>query len=123
MSKMDMFADCPCSGSTLQRFVQPLVMSLLARGPLHGYVLMQRLGAMPLWGASPPDQAGIYRLLRLMESKQLLASHEEDGVTRGRRVFTLTEHGRACLARWEGTLHEHLRTVGDVLGQVREANA
>ena len=123
MNKTDLFADCPCSGSTLQRFVQPLVMSLLARGPLHGYVIMQQLGAMPFWGASPPDQAGVYRLLRLMEGRELLASHEEGGVTRGRRVFTLTEHGRACLARWEDTLQEHRRTVDDVLALVREANA
>ncbi|WP_291441576.1 radical SAM protein, partial [Desulfovibrio sp.] len=122
MTEMDLFADCPCSGSTLQRFVQPLVMSLLARGPLHGYVLMQRLGAMPFWGASPPDQAGVYRLLKLMESKHLLASHEESGPTRGRRVFTLTGQGRACLARWETTLHAYLHTVGGVLALVREAN-
>ncbi len=123
MNHRNLFADCPCSGSTLQRFVQPLVMSLLAHGPLHGYVLMQRLGGMPFWGGSPPDPAGVYRLLRLMESKQLLASHEEGGVTRGRRVFTLTGQGRACLARWEATLHEHARTVDGVLALVREANA
>ena len=122
MNKMDLFADCPCSGSTLQRFVQPLVMSLLAGGPLHGYVIMQGLGTMPFWGASPPDQAGVYRLLRLMESKHLLASHEESGLTRGRRVFTLTGQGRACLARWEATLHEHLHTVDGVLALVRKAN-
>ena len=66
MNEMDLFADCPCSGSTLQRFVQPLVMSLLAHGSLYGYVLLQRLRNMPVWGNSPPDQAGVYRLLKLM---------------------------------------------------------
>ena len=35
--------NCPCSGANLPRFVQPVILAVLSSGPLHGYLVVQRL--------------------------------------------------------------------------------
>ncbi len=30
-------AECPCEGSTLDKLVQPAILTILSDGPLHGY--------------------------------------------------------------------------------------
>ena len=37
-------ASCPCQGSSLVGFIQPIILSLLGDGPCHGFVLMQNIG-------------------------------------------------------------------------------
>ena len=121
MEELD-FAGCACAGGTLQRFVQPVIMGLLAHGAQHGYALLQGLRALPLWEGAVPDQTGVYRLLKSMEARGLLTAAEEAGLTTGRRRYALTERGRACLAQWETTLEDYRRTLDATLMLVREAN-
>ena len=58
---------CPCVGGTLDKLVQPAILAVLAEGPIHGYRLAERLGAMPsfaghksrcLRGLPPPQGHG-----------------------------------------------------------------
>ena len=62
-------ASCPCEGSSLVGFIQPIILSLLEEGPCHGYVLMQNIGRTRLWKDNRPDAAGVYRALKDMENR------------------------------------------------------
>ena len=56
--------NCPCSGANLPRFVQPVILAVLSSGPLHGYLVVQRLAETSLFRKQPPDATGVYRMLR-----------------------------------------------------------
>ena len=72
--------DCPCSGVNLPRFVQPVILAMLAEGPLHGYLVAQQLAETPLFRKQPPDATGVYRVLKAMEQNGVLRSDwEQDG--------------------------------------------
>jgi len=69
---MDTMSDCPCSGKNLDRFIQPMVLAVLFDGPLHGYRILKRLGATPMFEGRKPDATGIYRFLKAMETASWL---------------------------------------------------
>lgn len=50
--------NCPCSGANLPRFVQPVILAVLSSGPLHGYLVVQRLAETSLFRKQPPDATG-----------------------------------------------------------------
>ena len=68
-SHVDDMDDCPCSGGTLAKLIQPAIMTVLAGGVLHGYRIVQRIAKMPIVGGSRPDPTGVYRALRIMEQR------------------------------------------------------
>jgi DNA-binding PadR family transcriptional regulator len=110
------FGDCPCSGKTLARLLQPAAMMMLAQEPLHGYRLVQRLGELVMFRAQPPDPTGVYRLLKAMEAEGYVTSAWELADSGpAKRRFALTRAGRACLARWTQTLEEYQAAVADLL--------
>lgn len=116
--------ECPCSGATLARLIQPAVMTLLAGGPLHGYRIVQRLAKTPLVGGSRPDPTGVYRMLRLMERRRLVVSSwdlSESGPAK--RQYRLAPEGHRCLGRWVKTLTDYHRAIGRLLAAARQASA
>ena len=113
---------CPCSGKTLARLVQPAVMAALAEHPLHGYLIVQRLAALRMFRDQKPDPTGVYRLLKALEQEGYVESTwelAENGPAK--RRFALTKSGRTCLARWAQTLQEYEESVGDLLGVITQA--
>jgi hypothetical protein len=40
---MENASDCPCSGATLDKLVQPAILAALTKGPVHGYGLAERV--------------------------------------------------------------------------------
>ena len=62
-------AKCACQGATLTRFIQPILLFCLAETPDHGYNLLQKIAKTELWKDTPPDAAGVYRVLRDMEKR------------------------------------------------------
>ena len=62
----------PLRGGTLDKLVQPAILAVLAEGPIHGYRLAERLGAMPGFAGHKPDASGVYRLLKAMEGRGLV---------------------------------------------------
>jgi len=112
---MEEFENCPCSGKTLARLLHPAVMAVLAEEPQHGYAIAQRLRAMSMFCESPPDPAGIYRVLKSMEDDGFVQS-EWDLAASGpaKRRYTLTKSGRACLARWKETLAGYSAAIAEI---------
>jgi DNA-binding PadR family transcriptional regulator len=109
------FNKCPCSGKSLARLLQPALMSVLAGEPLHGYLIAQRLRKLALFQESPPDYAGIYRVLNSME-EQGFVKGEWDTAEAGpaKRCYALTSQGRSCMAKWLKTLKGYRRAIDDL---------
>jgi len=117
-------AACPCSGATLGRLIQPAIMAVLARGPLHGYCIVQRLARTPVLDGDRPDPTGVYRMLRGMEDRVLVVSSwglSDSGPAK--RLYRLTPAGRRCLGRWVETLAAYRRSIGRLLSAARQAAA
>lgn len=107
---------CPCEGKSLDRFVHPVALAVLACHPdgLHGYVLARRMA--PIIGASP-DSTGLYRLLRLMEASGYLASSlTKQSSGPARRIYRITERGKDCLSIWQRTLRDYAGQVERIAG-------
>jgi DNA-binding PadR family transcriptional regulator len=116
------FEACPCSGKTLAKLIQPAVMTVLAAGPLHGYRIAERVGAMAMFRGRGPDPTGIYRLLRRMEKEGLVASTwDTSDAGPAKRLYRLSASGRACLGRWVRTLKTYARAVEELLGAAGRA--
>lgn len=115
---------CPCSGRTLARLIQPAAMAVLAAEPLHGYVIVQRLAGMAMFRDQAPDVTGVYRLLKNMEKRGFVTSAWELAASGpAKRRYRLTPDGRACLERWVGTLRTYRDAVSDLLDQTAPKTA
>ncbi len=99
---------CPCEGATLDRLIQPAILTVLSEGALHGYGLAERISQMPLLGGQKPDGSGIYRFLKAMESKGLVTSSWDTSQNGpAKRTYQLTDAGASCLRIWIRTLEEY----------------
>ena len=116
---------CACRGANLTRFVQPIILFLLAESPDHGYELIQKIAHTALWQETPPDPTGVYRVLRDMESRGLIRSDVTSAsrAGMGKRIFSITDAGRACMANWTETLEDYRRGIDQVIVRLREALA
>ena len=116
------FRHCPCSGETLGKLTQPAILTVLARGPLHGYCIVERVRDLALYGGRRPDPTGVYRVLRSMEGRGLVASSWDlSDAGPARRIYRLTARGAACLRQWTATLAAYGRAVEELLGLARGA--
>jgi len=113
---------CPCSGGTLDRLVQPAILVILMDGPLHGYRVAERIGELPGFGSQKPDKSGVYRFLKAMEGKGLLASSWDvsDGGP-AKRTYQITPSGEACLGKWITTLDDYRKSITDLLRLARRS--
>ena len=105
---------CPCSGDTLDRFLRPTVMAVLANAPsgLHGYLISQHLRSVAIFSDSPPDATGLYRVLKAMEEEGYLESNwDVEGSGPAKRVYVLNDDGLDCLHRWVNTLEAYSKTL------------
>lgn len=79
--------------------VRAAILLLLGEGPLHGYQLIhlieERSGG--LWRPSP---GSVYPALQLLEDEQMVRPEQEEG----RRVFHLTDAGRAYVTEQRADL-------------------
>ena len=74
--------------------VRAAILALLAEQPMHGYQVIQELERRTggAWRVSP---GSVYPTLQMLEEEGLIASQEVEG----KRVYSLTEAGRAQLER------------------------
>lgn len=73
------------------------ILALLAEEPQHGYQLMRQMDERSA-GAWRPSPGSVYPTLAQLEDEQLVTSADLDG----RRVFTITDAGRAEAEGREG---------------------
>lgn len=108
--------NCPCSGVNLPRFVQPVILGVLSGGPLHGYLVAQRLAETSFFHSQPPDPTGVYRMLKNMEQEGVLRSDwDAENAGPARKLYSLTEKGLRCLSQWSRTLMSHQAFIANLL--------
>lgn len=114
-------AQCPCSGGTLDKLIQPAIFVVLAEGPLHGYAIVERIGLLPHFDEKP-DASGVYRFLKAMERRGLVvASWDVSEAGPARKCYQLTGDGQRCLQQWVATLEDYRRGVDALLKAARKA--
>jgi DNA-binding PadR family transcriptional regulator len=115
--------ECPCDGGTLDRLIQPAILAVLADGPLHGYRLAERIGELPGFTGQKPDVSGVYRFLKTMEQRGVVAS-TWDLSTSGpaKKCYQITAAGQQCLHRWINTLENYRRGITALLAAARKAD-
>ncbi|MFE3327881.1 PadR family transcriptional regulator [Streptomyces sp. NPDC059176] len=70
--------------------VRASILALLKDRPMHGYEMIQEIGERS-GGAWKPSPGSVYPTLQLLEDEGLIVSESEGG----KKLFTLTETGRA----------------------------
>ena len=92
-------------------FLQPCILAQLSRQDLHGYDLLKGLHEF-VDDAGDYDPSIIYRLMRDMEDNGHVLSYEGE-VSYGpqRKMYSITEAGKATMERWVNDLQ---RTRGEI---------
>ncbi|SFG07546.1 DNA-binding transcriptional regulator, PadR family [Desulfotomaculum arcticum] len=118
------FNKCPCSGSNLDKFIQPLILAILAQEDLYGYKIIQRIAESPMFKGHKPDRTGVYRFLKTMEQRGLVESSWFMIETPpAKKFYHLTNTGLKCLSLWIATLEEYHQSIGMMVEEIREVYA
>jgi DNA-binding PadR family transcriptional regulator len=94
--------------------VRAALLVLLDEGPQNGYGLMQEIERRS-GGVWRPSPGSVYPALQQLEDEGLVRAAEDEG----RRVFALTDEGRAHVAEHRDRLGEPWAAVTEDVGEVR----
>jgi len=100
----------------IRRFIEPVLLLLLHRGPLHGYGLISGLRSIGLEDY-PIDPSAIYRILRDLERGDVVVSTWDHETAAGppKRVYQITDLGERMLSAWVEDLRETARLLQSFL--------
>jgi DNA-binding PadR family transcriptional regulator len=105
--------------------VRAAILALLAEEPMHGYQIITELSERS-GGAWRPSPGSVYPTLQALEDQGLVSAHKSDG----RRVFSLTDDGRAAAAAagdgpapWEDAASDADRSLVDLQSLMFEVGA
>ena len=101
-------ATCACKGKNLGKFIQPIILTIVSHGGVTGYRIVKEVSRFSTFRGAPPDPTGIYRYLKGMEEKDLIANTAEAGDD---SCYVLTDHGRWCLENWKVTLRDYIDSL------------
>ena len=107
-------------GRGVNRYIEAVLLALLAEGPGHGYDLNERLATLFPLPDSLPDVSTVYRALGELEGQGAIRSSWADGAGGGRKVYELTEAGHDLLGFWVERFEEEQAGVARFLDVVRE---
>lgn len=112
---------CSCKGRNLDKLVQPKILTILAQKNLHGYLIIQELENKKLVQEDKLDRTGIYRTLQTLEQRELVVSQWEiDGTGPSKKIYSITEAGKECLANWIETLEDYKRVIDTIIGEAKD---
>jgi PadR family transcriptional regulator, regulatory protein PadR len=102
----------------VERFAEPAVLLLLRERSAYGYELLEQL---PELTGERVDMGNLYRFLRLLEAEGIVRSawdDEQPGPSK--RIYELTDEGRALLGEWAGALHDAQERIERFLTSYQE---
>lgn len=102
----------------VERFAEPAVLLLLRERPVHGYELLEQL---PELTGERMDMGNLYRFLRLLETDRIVRSEWDDRAAGpSKRIYELTDEGRALLDQWASALRDSQTRVDGFLTRYGE---
>lgn len=103
----------------VERFSEPALLLLLRDRPAHGYELVDALeGLLP---GERVDLGNLYRTLRALEREGFVVSRwDAEAPGAAKRVYQLTERGRALLEEWAGALRRARERIDGFLQRYEE---
>ena len=111
---------CSCKGYSLDKFLQPNILTLLAKQDLHGYSIIQELEDKNLYYGNQIDQAGVYRTLKILQNRGMIISEWDlAGTGAAKKVYRITEKGLDCLRHWIVTLEDYKKTLEATIENAR----
>jgi PadR family transcriptional regulator, regulatory protein PadR len=93
-----------------------LILAVLSNGPCHGYAIARAIESKSA-GMLTAKEGTLYPALRLLESEEHIESvweHPETGPAR--KVYRLTETGRAACAERVSAWEKYAAAVANILG-------
>ena len=114
--------NCPCTGNTLDKLIQPMILTILSQEDLYGYLIVQEIAEKPMFNGQKPDGTGVYRSLKLLEKRGLVSSEwslSDSGPAK--RFYKLTKAGSECLLRWIASLEAYRQAIGALLDEAYQA--
>ena len=115
---MDFPDNCPCNGGNLDRFLQPIILSIVTKQPGNGYSIAKSIAAYSTFEGRGPDLAGVYRYLKIMAAKGLLEKQPDESGEK--ELYSITLRGRQCLNQWLVTLHEYTIQINRLMAELKE---
>ena len=113
---------CSCRGQNLEKLIRPALLILLTRSELCGYRVVQQLSEMPMFDGEKPNASGVYRALSAMAEEELVtASWDTSAPGPAKRLYHITDKGRACLGVWLETLAKYRDSINDLLAAGNDA--
>lgn len=111
---------CSCCGANLDRFVQPVILDILANEPCSGYAVVKRMSNYITFSGSGPDPTGVYRYLKIMKNRGLIVQTEGDSEgSDATPLYNITESGKECLKNWVKTLKEYAVQIEKLASQMK----
>ena len=112
---------CSCAMGNLYRFVEPVVLYLLAtRESAHGYELAGELNNHSLTDAEI-DRAALYRTLQRLEANgHVRSTWDVSGSGPARHVYQITDSGREHLSEWAVVLGNLAKSMEAFMGDVSQ---
>ena len=107
-------------GRGVNRYVEAVLLALLAEEPGHGYDLNERLARLFPLPESLPDVSTVYRALGELEGQGAIRSSWADGAGGGRKVYELTDAGDDLLGFWIERFQKEQAGIARFLDVVRE---
>jgi DNA-binding PadR family transcriptional regulator len=107
-------------GDVLARgFLTAYLLHLCDEHPRHGNDILNEIEARTegLWA---PSSGGVYTMLRKLEKRELLEGSWQAGETRNRRVYRITDNGRAALEEFRELAPPRIAAASRVLHLVGE---
>ena len=94
-------------------YLRPCLLLLLAEDSSHGYELLEQVRELGLRIAEP---GGMYRALRSMDEDGLVRSWWEPSQSGpARRLYVITDEGRASLSTWIAGIIETRRRLDELV--------
>lgn len=104
---------CDCPHGRMRKFIEPCLLLLLAQEPTYGYDLIDKLDR---FGFETPDPGTVYRYLRKLEDKGMVASSwDTDSSGPAKRSYEVTEEGEGYLKAWVIRIEKNRKILGRFL--------
>lgn len=113
---------CPCVGDNLDKFTQPIALLILSKGDFTAYSIAKQMGEYSLLGETPPDMAGVYRQLKILQNlENIEAIKKPDESGKLKQYYHITGKGKECLATWLQTLSYYRNGISALIDEIGES--